>query len=182
MAGPLRWVDCGGIEDKHFTGDVGGEWKERLVSELCKSSIGTSGIDTVINVSASRELTTVSSPVCERSEKTRETEDAAAAVVAKVPVDSLRRILLEDPTEDGCCPCLDLCDNLRTLPPTRGEGGSTRELALEDDRLRRPSVGLSGGPSSTSDLMLLDVCVDVVDILRPSLLPIIISRSSERLP
>ena len=180
--GPLRWVDCGGIEGECFIGVAGGEWKERLAGERRGSSIGTSGTDTEMNVSTSRELTTVSSPVCERSEKTRETEDAAAIVVAKVPVDSLRRILLEDPTEDGCGTCLDLCDDLRTLPPTRGDGGSARELALEGDRFRRPSVGLSGGPSSASDLTLLDVCVDVVDILRLSLLPIVISRSSERLP
>ena len=180
--GPLRWADCGGIEDECFIGEVGGEWKERLAGELCKLSVDTSGTDTVMNVSTSRELTTVSSPVCERSEKTRETEDAAAVVVANVPVDSLRRILLEDPTEDGCGTCLDLCDILRTLPPTRGDGGSTLELALEGDRLRPPSVGLGGGPSSRSDLTLLDVCVDVVDILRPCLLPIVISRSSERLP
>ena len=152
-----------------------------MSGELCKPSTGTSGTDTVINVSTSLELTTVSSPVCERSEKTRETEDPAAVVVAEVPVDSLRRILLED-MEDGCGICLDLCDNLRTLPPTRGDGGSIRELALEDDLFRPPSVGPSGRPSSASDLTLLDVCVDVVDILRPSLLPRVISRSSERLP
>jgi len=180
--GPLRWEDCGGIEDECFIGEAGGKWKERLAGKLCKSSIGTSGTDAVINVSTSRELTTVSSPVCERSEKTLETEDAAAAVVTEVTVDSLRRMLLEDPTEDGCGTCLDLWDNLRTLPPARGGGGSSRELALEDDRFRLPSVGLSGGPSSASDLMLLDVCVDVVDILRPCLLPKVISRSSERLP
>jgi len=153
-----------------------------LAGELSKLPVDTSGTDTVMNVSTSRELTTVSSPICERSEKTRATEDAAAVVVAKVPVDSLRRILLEDPTEDGCGTCLDLCDNLRTLPPTSGDGGSTLELALEDDRFRPPSVGLSGGPSSTSDLTLLEVCVDVVDILRLRLLPMAISRSSERLP
>jgi hypothetical protein len=159
---------------------VGGEWKERLAGELCKPSVGTSGTDTVMNVSTSRESTTVSSPVCERSEKTRETDDAAVA--AEVPMDPFRRILLEDPTEDGCGTCLDLCESLRTHPPTRGDGGSTRELALEDDRLWRPSVGLSGRPSSASDFTLLDVCVDVVDILRPCLLPTVISRSSERLP
>ena len=144
--------------------------------------MGTSGTDTVMNVSTSRELTTPSSPVCERSEKTRETEDAAAVVVDEDPVDSLRLILLEDAIEGGHGTCLDRCDNLRTLPPTRGDGGSTRELALEDDRFRTLSVELSGDPSSTSDLMLLDVCVDVVDTLRPCLLPIVISRSSERLP
>lgn len=144
--------------------------------------MGTSGTDTVMNVSTSREFTTLSSPVCDRSEKTRETEDAAAVVVAEDPVDSLRLILLEDAIEGGQGTCLDRCDNLRTLPPTRGDGGSTRELALEDDRFRTLSVELSGDPSSTSDLMLLEVCVDVVDILRPCLLPIVISRSSERLP
>jgi len=142
----------------------------------------TSGTDTVMNVSTSRELTTLSSPVCERSEKTRETEDAAAVVVAEDPVDSLHLILLEDAIEGGRGTCLDRCDNLRTIPPTRGDGGSTRELALEDDRFRTLSVELSGDPSSMSDLMLLDVCVDVADILRPCLLPIVISRSSERLP
>ena len=135
-----------------------------------------------MNVSTSREFTTVSSPVCERSEKTRETEDAAVVVVAEVPVDSLRRTLLEDTAEDGRGTCLDLWDNLRTFPLTRGDGGSSRELAFEDDRFRPLSVGLSWGPSSASDLTLLDVCVDVVDILRPCLLPTVISRSSERLP
>ena len=179
--GPLQWADCGGVEGDRFIGEVGGGWKERLTGELCKSSVGTSGMDTVMNVSTSRESTTVSSPVCERSEKTRETDDAAA-VVADVPIDSLRRIPLEVPAEDGCGICLDLCDSLRMHPPTRGDGGSTRELALEDDRLWRPSVGLSGRPSSASDFTLLDVCVDVVDILRPCLLPIVMSRSSERLP
>lgn len=74
--------------------------------------MGMSGTDTVMNVSTSLELTTVSSPVCERSEKTRETEDPAAVVVAEIPVDSLRRILLEDPMEDGCGTCLDLVDSL----------------------------------------------------------------------
>lgn len=180
--GPLRWVDCGGIEGGRFIGEVGGERKERLAGELCKSSTGTSGIETVMNVSTSRELTTVSSPVCERSEKTRETDDAVAVAVVEAPVDSLRRILLEDAMESEGGTCLDRWDTLRTLPPMRGDGGSTRELALEDDRFRTMSVGPSGDPSSTSDLMLFDVCVDVVDILRLSLLPIVISRSSERLP
>ena len=179
--GPLRWVDCGGIGDGRFIGEVGGEWKECLAGELCKSSVCISGTDTVMNVSTSRELTTVSSPVCERSEKTRETVDAAV-VVAEAPVDSLRRILLGDPMESGGGTCLDRWDTLRTIPPIRGDGGSTRELALEDDRLRTLPVELSGDPSSTSDLMLFDVCVDVVDIFRPCLLPIVISRSSERLP
>ena len=144
--------------------------------------MGTPGTDTVMNVSTSRELTTFSSPVCERSEKTRETEDAAAVVVAVDPVDSLRRMLLEDAIDGGHGTCLDRCDNLRTLPPTRGEDGSARELVLEDDRFRTLSVEPSGDPSSMSDFMLLDVCVDVVDIFRPCLLPMVISRSSERLP
>ena len=181
-SGPLRWVDCGGIEDDCFIGEVGGEYTERLIGELCKQLIGTSGTDTVMNVSTSREFTTVSSPVCERSEKTRETEDAAVVVVAEAPVDSLRRILVEDAMEDGRGTCLERWDSLRTIPPTRGDGGSSRELALEDGRFRTPSAGPSGGPSSTSDLTLLDVCVDVVDIFRPCLLPMVISRSSERLP
>lgn len=163
-------------------GEVGGEWKERLAGELCKSPIGISGTDTVMNVSTSRELTTVSSPVCDRSEKTRETEDVVVVVAAEVPVDSLRRILLEDAMGGGGGTCLDRWDTLRTIPPTRGDGGSTRELALEDDRLRTLLVELSGDPSSTSDLILFDVCVDVVDIFRPCLLPTVISRSSERLP
>jgi hypothetical protein len=90
-------------------GEIGGVWKERLAGELCKQSIGTSGTDTVMNVSTSREFTTVSSPVCERSEKTRETEDAAVVFVAEVPdVASLRRMLPEDLMEGGGGTCLDL--------------------------------------------------------------------------
>ena len=90
-------------------GDVRGEWRERLEGELCESSVDTSGTETVMNVSTSREFTTVSSPVCERSEKTREMEDVAVVAVTEVPVvASLRRILLEDPAEDECGTCLDL--------------------------------------------------------------------------
>ena len=105
--GPLRWTYCGGIEGECLTGEVGGEWGERLAGEILESSIGTPGTDTVMNVSTSRELTTVSSPACDRSEKTRETVDAAVVVVADDPVASLRRILLEDPIEDECGTCLD---------------------------------------------------------------------------
>ena len=105
LDGPFRCV----IEDERLMGVAGGEWKECLADELRKSSAETSGTDTVMNVSTSRESTTVSSPVCERSEKTRETEDAAVAVVVEVPVAaSLRRTLLEDPIDDGCGTCLDL--------------------------------------------------------------------------
>lgn len=107
--GPLRWVDCEGIEGERLTEEVVGVWGERLVGEICKSSIDTPGTDTVTNVSTSRELTTVSSPVWDRSEKTRETEDAAVVVVTEDPVVvSLRRILAEDPIEGECGTCLDL--------------------------------------------------------------------------
>lgn len=102
-------MDCGGTEGERFTGEVEGGCGQRLAGETCKSSIWAPGTDTVMNVSTSRELTTVSSPVCDRSEKTRETEDAAVVVVAEDPaVTSLRRIPLDDPIEDGCGTCLDL--------------------------------------------------------------------------
>lgn len=107
--GPLRWTNRGGIEGEDLAGETGGEWGERLAGETCKSSIGTPGMDTVMNVSTSRELTTVSSPVCDRSEKTRETEDVAIVAVTEDPVVvSLRRTPLEDPIEDECGTCLDL--------------------------------------------------------------------------
>lgn len=107
--GPLRWTDCGGIEGECLIGEVRGEWRERLEGKLCEFSVDTSGTETVMNVSTSREFTTVSSPVCERSEKTRETKDVAVVVVTEVPVvASLRRMLLEDPAEDECGTCLDL--------------------------------------------------------------------------
>lgn len=107
--GPFRWMDCGGIEGDCLTGEVEGGWGERLAGGICKSSAGVPGTDTVMNVSTSRELTTVSSPVCERSEKTRETVEVEVVVVAVDPtMASLRRMLLEDPIEDGCGTCLDL--------------------------------------------------------------------------
>ena len=98
--GPLRWMECGGIEGECLMGDAGGEWKDCLAGEPCKSSTETSGTDTVMKVSTSREETTASSPVWERSEKTRETVDAAVVIVTELPVVvSLRRIPLEDPME-----------------------------------------------------------------------------------
>lgn len=64
--------------------------------------------------------------------------------------------------------------------------GPPYTLALEEVRLFKPvSVGILTGECSgspKSDLKLLDVCPEVLDIFLPRFRPTVTSRSSDRFP